>query len=117
MTLLEMAISIAMVAFVLELGATALNQISKYARAEAQPARIIDLACDRLRRDLERGGRIHGGDLVAGGVRWRVVEGRLMRGAVRTCHVQSAEWTSDGRTIQVVLQPVGLPRREVRACP
>lgn len=79
--------------------------------------RIFDLTCDRLRRDLERGGHAEGEALVAGGHRWRFAEGHLSRDGAALFTLGEATWIQDGTAWRVVLRPVHGPARTLRILP
>ena len=114
-SLIEMTVTIAIMVVVLDIGITATGRLARAASAEGQPAKVVDLACDALRRDLAHGARIEGRELVAGEARWRLDAGILLRDGAPRCRVSEASWTIDGQAVVVRLRPLGLPIREVRA--
>lgn len=79
------------------------------ARIRPEPAGLgvaVDLACERLRRDLRDGASSSGEVLQAGAVRWQVVEGRLRRDDVAGAAVKTLTWQhQDGRWV-VTLTPL-----------
>ncbi len=116
MTLIELMMSILVVTLVLDLGNTMLTELMRASKSAGQSSILVDLACDRLRRDLVSPSRLDGNDLITGQARWHLDGRTLMRDRARVCLVDAATWTVVDGMISVHLQPPGLPAREILAC-
>jgi prepilin-type N-terminal cleavage/methylation domain-containing protein len=116
-SLIEMMASVVLMALVLDIGITTTVALGRSARDDGTAGFSVDLACDALRRDLAAGARLDGADLLAGGARWSLRHGQLLRGGIPRARVVSAVWRIDAGRIVVTLKPIGLPPREISAWP
>jgi prepilin-type N-terminal cleavage/methylation domain-containing protein len=112
-TMIELSAAMIIIALVMAVGVAGLSLLKAPAVAPSEPI-AIDRACDHLRRDLAAGGRVDGGALLAGAVRWDLVGGELRRDGLCQLRVRSAGWRRDGRCTIVDLAPIGQPMRTVR---
>lgn len=115
-SLVEMLVSIVAVTLVLDVGGTMLVSMRRSAQADGQAPVLVDLACDRLRRELVTPARVEGTTLVTAQARWQLDGKILKRNGVTLCRIDSATWTLTAGKLTVHLQPPHLPAREIVAC-
>ena len=116
MSLIEVLVLIVVVTLVLDMGGTMLVSVRRSAQAVGQAPVLVDLACDRLRRELVAPARVEGSTLVTAQARWQLDGKILKRNGVTLCRIDSATWTLTAGTLTVHLQPPHLPAREIVAC-
>ncbi len=103
LTLMECLVYISLLGIVGEMS------IDLMARIRPEPAGLgasVDLACERLRRDLRDGATTSGDILLAGAARWQVVEGRLRRDDVAGAAVKSVTWQHQDHRWVVTVTPL-----------
>lgn len=87
-------------------------------RGPPPDGRMVDLACDWLRRDARGGARIDGAALLAGTHRWSCADGRLVRDGRELLALRGFTLARDGAVVVLTLQPAArLPPRRLELTP
>ena len=107
-TLIELMAHLTVLGLILGLGHTLLLEMMRSARPPTHAPLLVDLACDRLRRDLRAGAVEVEGGLIAGGHRWS--QNGQRDGADRP-GIAALAWVQRDTTWIVTVTPqVGKPR-------
>jgi hypothetical protein len=93
--------------------------VTSLLRQAALPdGRALDIACDWLRRDARAGVQADRGAVLAGGHRWQVVDGRLLRDDRVVAPAVACRSEQVGQLVRVNLVPFGrLPERRLELLP
>lgn len=109
--LLEVSLGLSIGLVLLGIGGNGVAALLRAQRQAGPPATLVDLACDRLRRDLTAGAQAEEGALMAGGHRWTAEAGTVRRDGLPRAGLADLRWERDGRAWRVVALPAqGAPR-------
>jgi type II secretory pathway pseudopilin PulG len=115
MTLIELALELALLVMILAMVTPVLAAQARTARAGALTAEggALDAACDQVRAGLRADARLDGDDLIVAGARWHHDDTRLYRdGALRVSEC-AVGWRREGAWWVVEFAPRHGPRRTV----
>ena len=118
MTLIEMSAIIALSGTLLGGTFGVLSRLQRIASADTARGTRAELACAQLRRDLVTGPvtAIPGGVQI-GALKWRLVDGQLLRGERQMLGVSRFDLTTAAGRQTVTIVPVGLPARHIEVIP